>query len=116
MENKLVTAILAATIALAAAGLQSSYAQYGTENPTGSVTQEQLEECEKYGIDKTECNEHTILAKRKVIEALNNPKSGSGTALLSISGEQTWVFVGILGAVFGGVAAAFFVRGRKAAV
>lgn len=113
MENKLLTAILAATIALAAAGLQSSYAQYEA-NPTGAVTPEQLEECEKYGIDKTECNEHTILAKRKVIEALNNPKSGSGTALLSISGEQTWVFVGILGAVFGGVAAAFFVRGRKA--
>ncbi len=115
MENKLVTAIMAATIALATVGLQSSYAQYGTGNPTGTATQGQLEECEKYGIDRTECNEHTLLAKRKVIEALNNPKSGSGTALLSISGEQTWVFVGILGVVFGGVAAAFFVRGRKAA-
>jgi hypothetical protein len=43
-----------------------------------------------------------------------NDPEGSGTSLFAA--DQTWVFIGVLGAIFGGVAAAFFARGRGAAV
>lgn len=115
MENKLAMIAILAAALVAATAVQSAQAQYGTSgNPTAAPTQEQLEECEKYNINKSECNEHTILAKRRVVEATNNP-NGSGTPLLSITGEGTWTFIGLLGAVFGGISAAFFLRGRKAA-
>jgi hypothetical protein len=35
--------------------------------------------------------------------------------MISLGDDQAWVFIGMLGAVFGGVAAAFFVKGRTGA-
>lgn len=113
VRRKQIALLAAAGIFLAvASSAQQAYAQYGVPgNPTARVTQEQLEECKDYGIPRAECNEHTLLAARKGQIAKENP-NGSGTPMISIDGSQTWVFVGVIGAIFGGVAAAFFVKGR----
>ena len=55
--------------------------------------------------------EQLILAERKVEYAAANPASGSGTPYLDATGV-----VGasvIAGAIFGGIATAFFVRGKS---
>jgi len=55
--------------------------------------------------------EHLALAERKVAYADANPATGSGTPYLDATGV-----VGasvIAGAIFGGIATAFFVRGRS---
>lgn len=109
-------ALLAATgLFLAiAGGAQQSYAQYGVSgNPTAGATEGQLAECADYGIPREECNEHTLLAARKN-EIIKQNRDGSGTPMISIDGSGTWLYVGALGAIFGGVAAAFFIRGRGA--
>lgn len=115
-KRKQIALLAAAGIFLAAIGSapQQAHAQYGVPgNPTGGVTPDQLAECEGYDIQRSECNEHTLLAARKGQIAKENP-NGSGTPMISIDGSGTWMFVGVLGAIFGGVAAAFFVKGRGA--
>ncbi|AIC14649.1 hypothetical protein [Nitrososphaera viennensis] len=93
-----------------------AHAQYGVGgSPVAGATQEQLQECETLGINRSECTENAILAKRRITavqDNLNNPDKGSGTNYFS--GNETWVYIGVLGAIFGGVAAAFFFRGRGA--
>jgi hypothetical protein len=102
-------------LALAAGTVQQAHAQYSVNgNPTAGATPDQLAECKKYNIDRIECNEQTLLAARKHAIIEENP-TGSGTPMLSIGGNETLLYVGALGAIFGGVAAAFFVKGRKAA-
>jgi hypothetical protein len=115
-KRKQIALLAAVGIFLAVAGsAQQAYAQYGVPgNPTAGATPEQLAECEEYGIARSECTEHTLLAARRV-HGLNENLGGSGTPMISIGGDQTWVFVGVLGAIFGGVATAFFVRGRGTA-
>jgi len=91
--------ILLGTITLvlfvAATTLPMAAAQYAGAGSGGATTlEEQLE-----------------LAKRKVAAAERNPASGSGTPYLDASGV-----VGasaIAGAVFGGIAIAFVVKGRS---
>ena len=91
--------ILLGTITLvlfvAATTLPMAAAQYAGAGGGGATTlEEQLE-----------------LAKRKVAAAEKNPASGSGTPYLDASGV-----VGasaIAGAVFGGIAIAFVVKGRS---
>ena len=104
---------------LAMAG--SAYAQYGgdqgvTTTPqggsSGTATQAQLKECQQLGITAGECNDNNILAKRRLIAAQQNPSTGSGTPMLTTNSGQMIAFVVILGAIFGGVAAAFFLKGR----
>lgn len=108
-------AVLAVFFSATAASVQPAQAQYGVGgNPTTGATPQQLQECEQYGIAKTECNEHTILAKMRLTYAQENPATGSGTPMLSTQAGQTWVFIGVLAAIFGGVAAAFFFKGRGA--
>lgn len=112
------TLLTMAALALAAAiPIQAAFAQYGTAgNPTAGVTKEQLAECDELGIERAQCNEHNILAKKRVLSSkqttYGNQAEGSGTAFFA--GNETWIFIGTLGAVFGGVAAAFFVKGRRA--
>jgi hypothetical protein len=55
--------------------------------------------------------EHLELAERKVQKAADNPASGSGTPYLDASGVLGSSV--IAGAIFGGIATAFFVRGRS---
>jgi len=76
-----------------------AYAQYmgnvGNEGQTGAYTLEEALE----------------IQRRRIEAAQANPASGSGTPYLDASGV-----VGasvIAGAVFGGIAAAFFIRGRS---
>ena len=62
-------------------------------------------------IDGITLEEHLALAERKVAYADANPATGSGTPYLDATGV-----VGasvIAGAIFGGIATAFFVRGRS---
>jgi hypothetical protein len=88
-----------------------AFAQYfggGSEQ----LTQEQLDKCEQYGISP--CTQNGILAKERLLNAQANPATGSGTPMLSTETGQMAVFIGVLGAIFGGVAAAFFFKGRGA--
>ncbi|MEO9295587.1 MAG: hypothetical protein ABI347_08315 [Nitrososphaera sp.] len=112
----MVKAIMATTIAalallfFTAAAQQQSYAQYGTGPTTGKVTEETLAKCKEFGIGKAQCSESAVLlAERLQLQ----DKGGSGTAMLALGSDQTIAFIGILGAVFGGVSAAFFIRGRQ---
>lgn len=106
---------------LAAAGLllaisgsaQQAHAQYGVGGSvTGAPSEEQLQKCDAYEIPRAQCNENTILAKERWTYAKESSEKGSGTSMFSTDEGQTWAFIGILSAVFGGVAAAFFVKGR----
>lgn len=101
----------------------SAYAQYGgdqgvtTPSTTaggsqGTASQQQVKECQQLGISASECNDNNILAKRRLIAAQQNPSTGSGTPMLTTNSGQMIAFVVILGAIFGGVAAAFFFKGR----
>ena len=71
-----------------------SYAYDGLGSPTGPTLEEQL-----------------ILAERKVQKADENPATGSGTPYLNADGVLGASV--IAGAIFGGIATAFFVRGRS---
>lgn len=109
-----ILAVFSAT-AVSVPVLPAAHAQYGVGgSPVAGATEEQLAECEQYGINKSECTENAILAKRRLTYAQDNPSTGSGTPMLSTQEGQTWVFIGVLAAIFGGVAAAFFFRGRGA--
>jgi len=55
--------------------------------------------------------EQLELAERKVQKAADNPATGSGTPYLDASGVLGASI--IAGAIFGGIATAFFVRGRS---
>ena len=59
----------------------------------------------------TTLEEQLILAERKVEYANANPASGSGTPYLNADGVLGASV--IAGAIFGGIATAFFVRGRS---
>ncbi len=80
----------------------------------GTASPEQLQECEQLGIPRENCNDVTILAKKRLTAAQENPATGSGTPMLSTEAGQMTVFIGVLAAIFGGVAAAFFLKGRGA--
>jgi hypothetical protein len=112
--NKPIIAALAAMAVLTSTG-GLAYAQYGGGGASvGTASPEQLQECQQLGIPTENCNDVTILAKKRLTAAQENPATGSGTPMLSTSSGQLIVFIAVLGAIFGGVAAAFFFRGRGA--
>jgi len=74
---------------------QLAHAQYTTGQSAGSI-EEQLQ-----------------LAKEKVANAKQAGAYGSGTPMLGINIDQTAIFIGVIVAIFGGVAAAFFVMSRS---
>ena len=71
-----------------------SYAYDGLGAPTGPTLEEQL-----------------ILAERKVQKAEDNPATGSGTPYMDADGVLG--ASAIAAAIFGGIAGAFFFRGRS---
>src|SRR5574341_1230994 len=97
-------AVLGAAVAIPA------FAQY-TPPPGGAqvATPEQIKECEKLGIPTFTCTENIILAKKRLINAQEHPSTGSGTSMLGGTFGEMGIFIAALGAIFGGVAAAFFV-------
>ena len=112
--NKPITAALAA-LAVLTSMVSVAYAQYPTTGGSvGSASPEQLVECQQLGIPRENCNDVTILAKKRLTAAQENPSTGSGTPMLSTESGQMAVFIGVLAAIFGGVAAAFFIKGRGA--
>jgi hypothetical protein len=91
----LATAALVVLIgsAFALPAIQIAKAQYGT---TGGNIEEQLK-----------------LAKAKITNAHTAGAYGSGTPMLGTNINETTIFIAILVAIFGGVAAAFFVKSRS---
>lgn len=88
-----------------------AFAQY-FGGDSAALTQDQLDKCATYNINP--CTQNGILAKERLIAAQQNPSTGSGTSMLSTETGTTAAFIGILGAIFGGVAAMFFIKGRGA--
>jgi len=62
-------------------------------------------------VDGITLEEHLELAERKVQKAADNPATGSGTPYLDASGVLGASL--IAGAIFGGIATAFFVKGKS---
>ena len=115
MNKPIITALAAIAVLTSTTMGGFAYAQYtGGGASVGSATPEQLQRCEQIGIPRENCNDVTILAKERLTAAQENPATGSGTPMLSTTSGQLIVFIGVLGAIFGGVAAAFFFRGRGA--
>src|SRR3712207_7922189 len=112
--NKPIIAALAA-LAVLPPTRSVAYAQYEvTGGSKGTASPEQLRECEQLGVLRENCSDVTILAKKRLTAAQENPATGSGTPMLSTESGQMTVFIGVLAAIFGGVAAAFFFKGRGA--
>ena len=112
--NKPIIAALAA-MAVLSSTMGVAYAQYtGPGASVGTASPEQLQECEQLGVPRENCSDVTILAKKRLTAAQENPATGSGTPMLSTESGQMTVFIGVLAAIFGGVAAAFFFKGRGA--
>src|ERR687891_1520753 len=114
MMNKPIIAALAA-MAVFTSTTSMAYAQYGgTGGSTGTASPEQLRECEQLGILRENCSDVTILAKKRLTAAQENPSTGSGTPMFATETGQMAIFIGVLAAIFGGVAAMFFFKGRGA--
>ena len=98
MQNILMmtATVLVLGTAFAIMGSQPASAQYSAGEQAGSATLE----------------ESLALAEGKVSNAQQTGAYGSGTAMVGSGINDTAIFVGILVAIFGGVAAAFFAMGR----
>ncbi len=111
--NKLaILSIMAGVIALGLSSANIAMAQlYGGGVGTDiTATPEQLEECEKLGIPEFACTQTAILAKRRIatVEQLGESAYGSGTPMIGRTFGELGGYVAALGAIFGGVSAAFF--------
>lgn len=114
MNKPIIAAALAALAALTST-MGVAVAQYGgTGGTTGSASPEQLQECQNMGIPRENCSDVTILAKRRLTAAQENPSTGSGTPMFATQSGQMVIFIGVLAVIFGGVAAMFFFKGRGA--
>ena len=101
MNSRLAIVITATVFSsiLVPAGMSIAYAQYmGNVGGQGETGQNTLEETLE-------------LARRRIDAAEANPASGSGTPYLDAGGVVGASI--IAGAVFGGIATAFFVRSRS---
>ncbi len=95
MNKPILFGTVALTLLAAMSFVPLAVAQYAGVGGGGDITlEDQLE-----------------LAKRKVDTAAANPASGSGTPYLDASGVVGGSV--IVGAVFGGIAIAFILRGRS---
>jgi len=100
MNKKLLMASLLAVYVIGYYGMTGmAFAQYmGNVGGEGEVGKNTLEE-------------NLELARRRIEAAQANPASGSGTPYLDANGVVGASI--IAGAVFGGIAAAFFIRSRS---
>jgi hypothetical protein len=97
MNKPIIVAMVAISVVIGTVGLpffKLADAQYG--GGTGQNIEEQLQ-----------------LAREKVSNAQQQGAYGSGTPMLGVNIDQTAIFVGVLVAIFGGVAAAFFAMSRS---
>jgi hypothetical protein len=105
-----VAVVLAGLLAVSSGAANAQYGGGGASS--GAATEQQLKQCEELGIERSQCNDVNILAKERLTSAQANPGAGSGTSMLSTETSTMVVFIGVLGAIFGGVAALFFFKGR----
>jgi hypothetical protein len=109
--NKLaILSIMAGVIALGLSSANIAMAQlYGGDvGKDITATPEQLEECKKLGIPEFACTQTAILAKRRIVTAEQSGAYGSGTPMLGRTFGELGGYVAALGAIFGGISAAFF--------
>ena len=107
--------IVAALFTTVAVGyISQAFGQGYTGGTTGGepITQAMIDKCAQYNI--VPCTQNSILAKDRLLQAQANPSTGSGTSFISSETGTTAIFIGVLGVIFGGVAAAFFLKGRGA--
>jgi len=90
-----------------------AFAQYGGGGGAQVATPQQLEECKALGIPEFTCSEHQILAKKRLINAQQEGAYGSGTPMFGKAFGDMGALIGVLGAIFGGVAVAFFAMSRR---
>ena len=69
-----------------------------------------MQKCLDLKIEMAQCTEANVLLKERVGMTEG---AGSGTAMIATETGQMVALIGVLGAVFGGVAGAFFVMGKK---
>ena len=91
------TMVILAASAFALQTIQMAKAQYGGTTGGGSL-EEQLK-----------------LARSKITNAHQAGAYGSGTPMLGTNINETTIFIVIIVAIFGGVAAAFFIKSRSGA-
>jgi hypothetical protein len=96
MATTALVIIIASAFALPV--IQMANAQYVGGGQTSGGIEEQLK-----------------LAKAKITNAKAAGAYGSGTPMLGTNINETTIFIAVLVAIFGGVAAAFFIRSRSGA-
>ena len=110
MKQLFVMAIAAGILAVLP--LQQSHAQYGDG---GTVASEiTLQRCAELDVPRAQCNDVAVLQAERMQLALKSEERGSGTSMIATALDQMVLFIAVLGAIFGGVAGAFYVMGRKA--
>lgn len=96
---------------------QLANAKYGDGLHLGSqgsaVSDEMLGRCGDLKISRVQCNQVSILQAERMELATNSKEKGSGTSMITDELGQMVAFIGGLGAVFGGIAAAFYLKGRR---
>ncbi len=114
MKQPLVMAIGVLTLLSA----QQAFGQYGgglPMSPAGAaVSGEMLERCTELGISRVQCSDASILQAERVEIAKSSQEKGSGTSMITTELGQMAAFIGVIGAVFGGIAGAFYLKGRRA--
>lgn len=110
--NKFLVYGLSLIAVLGAAVTVPAWAQYGGGGGAPVATPEQIEECKQLGIPVFACSEHQILAKKRVVDAYQPGAYGSGTAFFGKTFGDMGALMAVIGAIFGGVAAAFFFKSR----
>jgi hypothetical protein len=109
--------ILAGSLLILPSIPQFASAQYGAPPPEMQGGSAAPPEGETTGAPTAPAGveEQLELAKESVSNAKQTGAYGSGTAMLGSNISETVIFIGILAAIFGGVAGAFFYRSRVAA-
>lgn len=110
MKQLFVMAIAAGL--LAAASVQQSFAQY-YGGDTGT-TEETLLRCAELNIPRAQCNDVSVLQAERMDLALKSKEKGSGTSMITTELGQMVLIIGVIAAIFGGVAGAFYMMGRNA--
>jgi hypothetical protein len=111
MKQLFVMAVVAGL--LAAASTQQSFAQqYGGSGSTGA-SEVTLQRCAELNIPTAQCNDNAVLQAERVQIAESSEEKGSGTSMIATELGQMILFIGLIGGIFGGIAAAFYVMGRK---
>jgi hypothetical protein len=115
--NKLFMVAVAAGV-LAVLSVQQASAQYGDSiplSPSGNaVSEDMLERCADLGISRVQCNDASLLQAERVELATKSQVKGSGTSMIATDIVPMVGVISVLGAVFGGIAAAFYIMGRRA--